>query len=31
MYQEYYDNDNDQEDMNYFPVEEYYWSPLVSR
>ena len=27
MYQEYYDNDNYQEDMNYFPVEEYYWSP----
>ena len=27
MYQEYYDNDNYQDDMNYFPVEEYNWSP----
>ena len=27
MYQEYYDNDNYQDDMNYYPVEEYNWSP----
>lgn len=27
MYQEYYDNDNYQDDMNYSPVEEYNWSP----
>lgn len=26
MYQEYYDNDNYQDDMNYSPVEEYNWS-----
>lgn len=27
MNQEYYDNDIYQDDMNYFPVEEYNWSP----
>lgn len=31
MYQEYYDNDNYQDDMNYSPVEEYNWSPNIIR